>query len=175
MTDKEIKKILNDRINTFNKCKTDKDKYQFLIDYKGTFTVMLDNDETFLTISDKISHSLTDDEMDILNDSINNFDSYFGDSDGVVSLLTFIGIECSPVNLKPCPFCGNKEGPKLQIVVSSLYGPGYSHVRCTNCQARTLSSSLPRHPTDKIQNRKEAEKLHDEDSVRIWNTRPKNT
>lgn len=68
----------------FNKFKYDVEKWKWLIENKNVeYTVMLDNDDTFVVFGD-------DDEM------IGQFSDYIGWSDGVCYLLEALGInhEC---------------------------------------------------------------------------------
>ena len=47
-----MKAMLLKLINEFNKLKSDKDRFRFLLEHKGVFKLNLDNDDTFTTVSD---------------------------------------------------------------------------------------------------------------------------
>ena len=89
-------------IAKFNKLKSDKDRFRFLLEHKDVFKLNLDNDETFTTVSDETFKSLGIDkwsvEADDWNDKItNDFQDYLGWHDGVVCLLNVVGITAEPV------------------------------------------------------------------------------
>ena len=89
-------------IAKFNKLKSDKDRFRFLLEHKDVFKLNLDNDETFTTVSDETFKSLGIDkwsvEADDWNDKItNDFDDYLGWSGGVFNLLRVVGIKVESV------------------------------------------------------------------------------
>jgi len=97
-----MEKHLKKSIGEFNKLKSDKDRFRFLLEHKGIFKLILDNDDMFLRISDGVLESLDIDwysvEADILSDSIKGkFDTFLGWSDGVFILLDVVGIEAESV------------------------------------------------------------------------------
>jgi len=68
----------------FNNLKTDVEKWKWVIDNQHLgFTVMLDNDDTFLSHPE--------------NNEIGEFDGYLGWSDGAISLLEALGVESESV------------------------------------------------------------------------------
>lgn len=65
---------------------SDEGKWQYLLEHKPQWcTVYLDNDYTFIGLDD-------DEDADTIG-----FDGYIGWSDGVLSLLTVLGIKHEPV------------------------------------------------------------------------------
>lgn len=92
-----MKKHLEKMIADFNDQKTDTDKFKYLIENKGIFKLMLDNDGTFIVFTDGTEKHFTEEEIDTLTDSIDGFDNYIGWANGTFSLLEAIGIEAESV------------------------------------------------------------------------------
>ena len=97
-----MRKHLKKLISEFNELKTDDSKFRFLLEHKGIFKLNLDNDDTFVTVSDGILNVLGIEkysvEEDDLNDLItNSFWTYLGWSEGVFILLDVVGIEAESV------------------------------------------------------------------------------
>ncbi len=83
-------------ITEFNDCKTDKERFGFIIKHKGIFTLMLDNDQTCPIISDHISHQFSEADIEDLPE-LNEFFGYLGESSAVIDLLEVIGVKGKPV------------------------------------------------------------------------------
>lgn len=97
-----MKEHLEKLINEFNKIKEDGDRYRFLLEHKGIFKLNLDNDETFVTISDGTLKSLKIDKYSVGEDEWNdkitgNFWTYLGWSEGVFILLDAVGLKAESV------------------------------------------------------------------------------
>lgn len=70
--------------------KTDKDLLTFAVKHKYHIIVILDNDDNYLKFKyDYDSIAINE----ILEDIDLNFKEYFGNSEGVITLLDFIGLE----------------------------------------------------------------------------------
>jgi hypothetical protein len=69
--------------------------------------------------------------------------------------------------ISECKLCRGKA--ELIIVPCTFDGPGWSFVKCTKCKVQMRGSDTIRCPSGLYQDRKEAEKIHDEDSIGIWN------
>jgi hypothetical protein len=92
-----MKEHLEKLVAEFNNQRTDKGRYVFMLDHPGIFKLLLDNDDTFAVISDGVSKNFPVDSIEDINDKISEFNGYLGWSDGVISLLEAIGIECESV------------------------------------------------------------------------------
>ena len=58
----------------------------------GVFMVMLDNDETYVVLSEHAANVIGYLETEIINESLPTFDNYIGWHDGVQTLLKSFGI-----------------------------------------------------------------------------------
>ena len=83
----------------WNKRTNDKDRFQYLMKHKGIFTLMLDNDYTFVNYNEKVLESVGLDSYDAeeILPELNSFDDYLGWSGGVKILLDVIGIPAEEV------------------------------------------------------------------------------
>ena len=83
----------------WNKLKTDKERWGYVIKHKDVLAIRLDNDETYVSLSFFASLSLTESELEELEDVFDPycFDSYIGNGAGVGELLSVIGVESSGV------------------------------------------------------------------------------
>ena len=93
---------LKNLIKEFNGLKSDADRFKFLLGHKGIFKLMLDNDDTFVKVSDKTLESLAIDKYSVLADDLSDsitgiFHEYLGLSDGIFILLDVIGIKAESV------------------------------------------------------------------------------
>lgn len=92
-----MKNHLKKIIKEFNEQKDDEGKFRCLLKHRGIFMLMLDNDETYIRISEQTSKYFTEGDLDMLNDSIKGFSGWLGNDDGVFSLLNAIEIPCDGV------------------------------------------------------------------------------
>ena len=83
-------------INDFNELKTDKERFRFIIEHKGVFTLMLDNDQTIPIVSAHVFYQLSQQDFEALPE-LNEFDGYLGLFKGTFDLLDAIGVNCEPV------------------------------------------------------------------------------
>lgn len=83
------KEEIIDLVKQFNKCKTDKDKYKFIIAHNKDFKVVLDNDYTWAElIKDK-----RDRNGNSIYGELDGFNEYVGWDDGVFTLFELLGIK----------------------------------------------------------------------------------
>ena len=80
---------------SFNTQKTDYDRLWFILDHKGIFSLMLDNDLTSPIYSVGVLSNFSENQINILPD-LNDFDDYL-DGKLVISLLSLIGIKAEYV------------------------------------------------------------------------------
>ena len=79
----------------FNAQKTDHDRFRFMLDHKGIFSLMLDNDLASTIYSVGALSNFSEDQIKILPD-LNDFDNYL-DGKLVIPLLGLIGIKAEYV------------------------------------------------------------------------------
>ena len=85
--------FIRDAVNKYNKCKNDKERWDVIENYNGFFKIMLDNDMTFPNLNRRCEELMPEGEIQDINENFEVFDQYLGWSDGVVDLLSFLGIE----------------------------------------------------------------------------------
>lgn len=78
---KEAKEIAEN----YNKIKTDKERFKFLMSHSDKIKLVLDNDMTMVNF-------ITEEDNDEIDISLKDLDDYLGNSEGVLNLLEFIGI-----------------------------------------------------------------------------------
>ncbi len=81
---------LKNVIIEFNKQTNDVDRFKFIAQHPGIFTLMLDTDMTFPVVSEKIASQFPEEVEEL--PEINTFQGYLGWSDGVINLLEAIGM-----------------------------------------------------------------------------------
>lgn len=83
-------KTVKEYSDEFAKCKSDEDRWLFVIKYKENIIVYLDNDSTWFYIKDS--------NEDIIEDNSNyfSFNNYVGWDDGILDLFSAIGINATP-------------------------------------------------------------------------------
>lgn len=88
------KKEVEDIYKGFQYNMTMKDQIQYIADNKDFFVVVLDNDCSFITLSDKARSYIDEDEIDSLSDSVDNqLIECVGNEYGVSVLLNMLGIK----------------------------------------------------------------------------------
>jgi len=90
MTYDQLRKI----VNGFNELNTDIEKYRYLLSFddRSIFVFHLDNDGTYIDISDKALYQINDDDQ-IENLRLSGFDSWIGNGVGAFDLLEALGFE----------------------------------------------------------------------------------
>lgn len=89
-------------LKEMNALETDQERWEWVIANKGNgIVVRLDNDDTFVTLSDEFEEDYDEyyDEDEDYEEEITSvsFDSYIGNSHGVVELLSILEIPCEHV------------------------------------------------------------------------------
>lgn len=84
-----IKKI----IKKFNQQTNDVDRFEIIISNSQYFGMFLDNDYTAVYLTDIAAKNLTDDDFEKSSYQLNELDEYLGQTEGVMNLLSSIGIE----------------------------------------------------------------------------------
>ena len=90
---------IKNKAKEWNKLKNDTECFEYLIANKGIFSLMLDNDMTFVDYHPKVLKEIGLDSyeaQDVLPE-LKTFNDFLGWSDGVITLLAVIGIDAEPV------------------------------------------------------------------------------
>lgn len=91
---------LKELASEFNKLKDDKTKWEFIIQHKDKFVVMLDNDSTLVAFNHDLE--LSQDDWDFIDENyddfkLKSFNDYIGWDIGIIALLDAVGIKSEGV------------------------------------------------------------------------------